>query len=80
MLPEIVVIKDFEGRGWRRFLVGAAGPVAAITNADGAAAIADGRQPEFTVGFPLCDVYVDDGSIRIIDGEAQNWSMFKPRF
>jgi hypothetical protein len=78
--PEPVVVKDFMGRALNRWMVGVVGSVARITNDDGADAVRKGQEPEFSVGFPVSDIYRYTGDIRISDGDEPNWADFTARF
>ena len=59
--PQRVAVKAFGGEILRRWMIGVVGDTAIITDDDGAAAFAEGREPSRVVGFRLCDVLDADG-------------------
>ncbi len=77
---EKVVVRGFNGSAGVRWIVRIAGPVAYITNADGARAAKVGVEPKLMIGFPLADVFrLPDPSSEVVE-DRPNWADLEPRF
>ena len=79
MTVERVVIKAFRGVALNRWLIGASGEIAIITDDAGALAAREGLEPEHSLGFPKVDIFRPcDGAVD--DGSMPNWADMRHRF
>ncbi|CAN5666375.1 hypothetical protein BH24ACI5_BH24ACI5_17130 [soil metagenome] len=72
---ESVVIRALGGVAAVRWLVGATERVAYVTNRRGFESVRAGGEPQHTVGVPLLDVFIDEGSVS--DGQVPDWTALK---
>jgi hypothetical protein len=77
---ETIVVRDFAGRAFVRWMVRTEGRTALLTNESGAQAARAGLEPMAVLGFPVTDVYRLPESRLFKDGDEPDWSGLTPRF